>query len=61
MRDWTFSRERFEDAWRGRPAARYPDARVLVQRFAAVTAPILAVSGTVLMATPSTRGAPIAG
>ncbi len=35
MRDWTFSRERFEDAWRGRPAARYrmrARARATVRR-----------------------------
>lgn len=46
VRDWTFSRECFEDAWRGRSAARYPDAEMLVRQFAAVTAPILAVSVT---------------
>jgi predicted alpha/beta hydrolase len=46
VRDWVFSRERFEDSWRGRSSARYPDKRALVQQFAAVTAPILAVSVT---------------
>ncbi len=46
VRDWIFSRERLEDAWRGRSAARYPDTQALVQQFAAVTAPTLAVSVT---------------
>jgi len=46
VRDWVFSRERFEDTWRGRASARYPDKHLLVQRFAAVTAPTLAVSVT---------------
>ena len=38
VRDWMFSRERFE--------ARYPDRQKVVQQFAAVTAPTLAVSVT---------------
>jgi predicted alpha/beta hydrolase len=46
VRDWIFSRERFEDTWRGRAAARYADKQALVHRFSAVTAPILAVSMT---------------
>ena len=46
VRDWVLSRERFEDTWRGRSSARYPDKRALVQQFAAVTAPTLAVSVT---------------
>lgn len=46
VRDWALSRERFEDAWRGHSSARHPDARALVQQFAAVTAPTLAVSVT---------------
>jgi predicted alpha/beta hydrolase len=46
VRDWVFSRERFEDTWRGRSSARYPDKKELVHRFSAVTAPILAVSVT---------------
>ena len=37
VRDWTFSRQRFEDTWRGRSSARYPDKHALVQQFAAVT------------------------
>lgn len=46
VRDWIFSREHFEDTWLGRASARYPDKHVLVQQFAAVTAPMLAVSVT---------------
>jgi predicted alpha/beta hydrolase len=46
VRDWVFSRERFEDTWRGRSSARYPDKHALVQQFSAVTAPTLAVSVT---------------
>jgi predicted alpha/beta hydrolase len=46
VRDWIFSRERFEDAWRGGSSARYPDKHALVQQFAAITAPTLAVSVT---------------
>jgi predicted alpha/beta hydrolase len=46
VRDWVFSRERFEDTWRGRAAARYPDKDALVRGFAAVTAPTLALSVT---------------
>ena len=46
VRDWAFSRQRFEDTWRGRSSARYPDKHALVQQFAAVTAPTLAVSVT---------------
>ena len=39
VRDWAFSRQRFEDTWRGRSSARHPDKDALVQQFAAVTAP----------------------
>jgi predicted alpha/beta hydrolase len=46
VRDWVFSRKRFEDTWRGRSSARYPDKHALVQQFAAVKAPTLAVSVT---------------
>jgi len=46
VRDWALSRQRFEDTWRGRSSARYPDKHALVQRFAVVTAPTLAVSVT---------------
>lgn len=46
VRDWSLSRARFEDTWRGRAAQRYPAKRALVQQFAAVTAAILAVSVT---------------
>ncbi len=46
VRDWVFSSERFEDTWRGRSSARYPDKHEIVQQFAAVTAPTLAVSVT---------------
>jgi predicted alpha/beta hydrolase len=46
VRDWVLSRRRFEDTWRGRAASRYPDKQVLLQRFAAVTAPMLAISTT---------------
>ncbi len=44
VRDWSLSRRRFEDTWRGRSSARHPDKRALVRQFGAVTAPILAVS-----------------
>jgi len=44
VRDWVFSRKRFEDTWRGRASARYSDKDALVQQFAAVTAPTLALS-----------------
>lgn len=43
VRDWVLSRPRFEDTWHGRAAARTLDRHTLVQRFAAITAPILAV------------------
>ena len=46
VRDWVFSRERFEDTWRGRSSARYPDKHALARQFAALTAPILAVGVT---------------
>ena len=46
VRDWACGRECFEDTWRGRSTARYPDQHALVQQFAAVTAPTLAVSVT---------------
>ena len=46
VRDWIFSRERFEDTWRGRSQAHYPDKETLVQQFGTVTAPTLAVSVT---------------
>lgn len=46
VRDWIFSRERFEDTWRGRSSDRYPEMDALVRQFAAVTAPTLAVSVT---------------
>ncbi len=46
VRDWVLSRRRFEDTWRGRSAGRYPAKQALVRRFAAVTAPILAVGVT---------------
>ena len=46
VRDWSFSRKRFEDTWRGRSSVRYPDKHALVQQFAAVTAPTLALSVT---------------
>ncbi len=44
VRDWALSRRRFEDTWRGRSARRYPPKPALVERFAAVAAPMLAVS-----------------
>lgn len=46
VRDWAFSRARFEDTWRGISPSRYPDKEELVQRFTKVTAPTLAVSVT---------------
>ena len=46
IRDWVLSRRRFEDTWRGRASRRYPNKKTLVQRFSAVTAPILAISVT---------------
>lgn len=46
VRDWALSRRRLEDTWHGRAAARALDRRALVQRFAAVTAPMLAVGLT---------------
>jgi predicted alpha/beta hydrolase len=46
VRGWAFSRDRFENTWRGRSSARYPDKRALVQPFGAVTASTLAVSVT---------------
>ncbi len=46
VRDWILSRERFEDTWRGRDTARYPDKHALVRPFGNVTAPMLAVSLT---------------
>jgi len=44
VRDWALSRSRFEDTWRGSSARRYPAKQELVQRFAALTAPMLSVS-----------------
>jgi predicted alpha/beta hydrolase len=46
VRDWVLSRPRFEDKWSGRTALRCIDRHALVQRFAALTAPMLAVSLT---------------
>jgi predicted alpha/beta hydrolase len=46
VRDWSLSRSRFENTWRGRSSARLPDAQALVRQFAAVTAPTLAVGVT---------------
>ncbi|MCL4244555.1 MAG: alpha/beta fold hydrolase [Candidatus Dadabacteria bacterium] len=46
VRDWAFSRPRFEDVRGGSWSARYPDKRAFLERFAAVTAPTLAVSVT---------------
>lgn len=46
VRDWSFSRARFEDTWRGRASARYPDKYALVRQFCGVVAPTLAVSVT---------------
>jgi predicted alpha/beta hydrolase len=46
VRDWSLSRKRFEDTWRGRSASRHPERQMVLQRFAAVTAPMLAVSVT---------------
>ena len=46
VRDWARSRPRFEDVPGGSWAVRYPDKRVFLDRFAAVTAPTLAVSVT---------------
>jgi predicted alpha/beta hydrolase len=46
VRDWALSRERFEDTWRGRSSARYPNRHALVRQFAALTAPTLALSVT---------------
>jgi predicted alpha/beta hydrolase len=46
VRDWVLSRPRFENTWRGRSAVRYPQKQALVEQFAAVTAPTLAVSTT---------------
>jgi predicted alpha/beta hydrolase len=44
VRDWVLSRGRFENTWRGSSARRYPPKQELVQRFRALTAPMLAVS-----------------
>jgi predicted alpha/beta hydrolase len=44
VRDWVLSRSRFEDTWRGSSAARHPSKQELVQRFATLAAPTLAVS-----------------
>jgi predicted alpha/beta hydrolase len=46
VRDWVFSHKRFEETWRGGSSARSPDKQALVEQFAAVTAPTLAVSVT---------------
>jgi len=46
VRDWVFSRKRFEDTWRGRSSARYANKQELVDQFAEVTAPTLAISVT---------------
>ena len=46
VRDWVFSRERFEDTWRGHSSARYANKQDLVDQFAEVTAPTLALSLT---------------
>lgn len=46
VRDWAFSRRRFEDVRRGRAGARHPDGPALARQFAAVSAPTLAVSVT---------------
>ncbi len=46
VRDWIFSRERFENTWRGRSWTRHLDKHELARQFSAVTAPILAVSVT---------------
>lgn len=46
VRDWARSRPRFENVLGGSWAVRYPDKRVFLDRFEAVTAPTLAVSVT---------------
>ncbi len=46
VRDWSLSRARFENTWRGRSSARHPGGQELVRQFAAVTAPTLAVGVT---------------
>lgn len=46
VRDWARSRPRFEDVPGGSWAALYPDKRSILERFAALTAPTLAVSVT---------------
>ena len=43
VRDWVFSQPRFEDTWRGAASMRYPDKEALVQQFAKIRAPILAI------------------
>ncbi len=43
VRDWVSSRRRLEDSLRGHSAARHPAKQEIARRFAAVTAPILAV------------------
>lgn len=43
VRDWIFSRPKFEDTWRGVAGSRYPDKEALVQQFAKIEAPILAI------------------
>lgn len=43
VRDWIFSRPRFEDTWRGAASMRYPDKDALVRQFAKIKAPILAI------------------
>jgi predicted alpha/beta hydrolase len=43
VRDWALSRARFEETWRGRSPLCTLDPETLRQRFAAVTAPILAL------------------
>ncbi len=46
VRDWVLSRARFEDTWHGRSTLRYPGKQALVERFASVNAPTLAISVT---------------
>jgi predicted alpha/beta hydrolase len=44
VRDWVLSRSRFENTWRSGASRRYPSRSELVDRFAALTAPMLSLS-----------------
>ncbi|WP_097461357.1 alpha/beta hydrolase family protein [Mangrovitalea sediminis] len=46
VRDWVFSRPRFEDTWRGFSGRRYPGKQDLVRRFSQMSGSTLALSFT---------------